>query len=588
MSLLKVCSLFVVISFSSASIAKSQNTIYGTIKSEASELLANVNVLIHPSNKTNLIIAFGFTNEQGEFSISVPSKYDSIALSTKTLSYRDTLIRLKNEPQTLSIYLPYQAKQIKEVQVKRNSISAKGDTTTYLVKSFAKGKDLSIGDVINNMPGFEVTTEGQVYYQGKPIQKYYIEGMDLLEGNYAIANKNLPHSSVGAVEVMENHQPIRMLHGVLSSNETSINIKLKKDVAITGNAQLGAGYTPFLHDINFTPMLFSPRQQAILTWQSNNTGKDLSTQFKPVQSGAVVFTGFGNSDNKLLGISAISKPNIETQRYLYNSANLLTYNHLVKLSSTAELKINTRYLSDYIDEEGLTLTSYFLPDSTILYAERTINRYLKSDAGTTISYSQNAAKKYIKNSFSVNRYSDSEKGGINTGNNIWASAKTPSFNTSNEFDIMFSKGKGFYGVYSKVLFEKLPQQLSISPGVFSDILNNGVEYERTTQKLGRNSFTTHNYLKFAHSIKKWLFSSEIGLKYENHQYKSHIDVDGSSLLDDSLRNAIDWIYFEQYVDETINWEGNRLKVTVDLPLSFLGTRLIVNIVTTRMIFKGIY
>ena len=121
------------------------------------------------------------------------------------------------------------------------AITGKKDTITYLVGKFAQVKDQSIGDVIKNMPGFEVSPEGQVSYQGKPIQKYYIEGMDLLEGRYAIANKNLPYRDVGAVEVLENHQPIKILESKVFSNGTSINLKLKKNITMTGTMQVGAG-----------------------------------------------------------------------------------------------------------------------------------------------------------------------------------------------------------------------------------------------------------------------------------------------------------------------------------------------------------
>jgi hypothetical protein len=41
------------------------------------------------------------------------------------------------------------------------------------------------------MSGIEILPDGKVLYQGKPINKYYIEGLDLLEGKYNLANKNL-------------------------------------------------------------------------------------------------------------------------------------------------------------------------------------------------------------------------------------------------------------------------------------------------------------------------------------------------------------------------------------------------------------
>jgi hypothetical protein len=59
-----------------------------------------------------------------------------------------------------------------------------------MVNSFSKEQDRSIGDVLKRMPGIEVLPDGKILYQGKAINKYYIEGLDLLEGKYNLANEN--------------------------------------------------------------------------------------------------------------------------------------------------------------------------------------------------------------------------------------------------------------------------------------------------------------------------------------------------------------------------------------------------------------
>ena len=61
------------------------------------------------------------------------------------------------------------------------------------------------------LPGIEVALTVSIKYNGKPINKYYIEGLDLLEDRYGIANNNIPAETVDKVQVLENHQPIRVL-----------------------------------------------------------------------------------------------------------------------------------------------------------------------------------------------------------------------------------------------------------------------------------------------------------------------------------------------------------------------------------------
>jgi hypothetical protein len=118
------------------------------------------------------------------------------------------------------------------------------------------------------MPGIEVLPDGKILYQGK-VNKYYIEGLDLLEGKYNLANDNLPYQEVSQVQILENHQPIKTLDSLQFSDRTALNIKLKNTYTFTGQARLEvvlARYfgMPILSDA------FSKRQM-LTTYQTNNT-----------------------------------------------------------------------------------------------------------------------------------------------------------------------------------------------------------------------------------------------------------------------------------------------------------------------------
>lgn len=60
-----------------------------------------------------------------------------------------------------------------------------------VVTSFLSQSDQSIADVLKKMPGISVSDAGQISYQGKPIKKLYIEGLDLMKGHYGIASNGL-------------------------------------------------------------------------------------------------------------------------------------------------------------------------------------------------------------------------------------------------------------------------------------------------------------------------------------------------------------------------------------------------------------
>lgn len=66
---------------------------------------------------------------------------------------------------------------------KGTKIREAGDTLIYTVSAFADVQDKTIGDVLQKMPGIDVSATGKISYNGVSINKFYIEGRDLLEGN---------------------------------------------------------------------------------------------------------------------------------------------------------------------------------------------------------------------------------------------------------------------------------------------------------------------------------------------------------------------------------------------------------------------
>jgi hypothetical protein len=120
------------------------------------------------------------------------------------------------------------------------------------------------------MPGIEVLPDGKILYQGKAINKYYIEGLDLLEGKYNLANDNLPYQEVSQVQILENHQPIKTLDSLQFSDRTALNIKLKNTYTFTGQARLGVVLVTLGCQYY---RCFSLKRQMLTTYQTNKYGR---------------------------------------------------------------------------------------------------------------------------------------------------------------------------------------------------------------------------------------------------------------------------------------------------------------------------
>src|SRR5690606_19281000 len=134
-------------------------------------------------------------------------------------------------------------------------------------------KDRVIADIIKKLPGVELRG-GRIFYRGQEIQRYLVEGLNLMENQYSLLNENLPAGAVQKVQIIKHDQPVRLLDSLDISKQPALNLKLKKYLT-TGLVKIGAGMRPLLWDVNVTPMVFKKNLQMLSSFQSSNAGRDL-------------------------------------------------------------------------------------------------------------------------------------------------------------------------------------------------------------------------------------------------------------------------------------------------------------------------
>lgn len=192
--------------------ASAQTRTWSGIVSDAGtgRVLESVSVCLLRADSS--IVLFSRTDAAGQWRMQAEEGTGSF-LSFSSLGYAKQVIPLKQCGEAMHIRLQEQSVMIREVRVKSNRIWSRGDTLNYSVSAFRQAQDRSIEDVLKKIPGIEVTDGGQIKFQNKPINKFYVEGMDLLGNKYALASKNLPAKMVRRVQVLQNHQPVAALRG---------------------------------------------------------------------------------------------------------------------------------------------------------------------------------------------------------------------------------------------------------------------------------------------------------------------------------------------------------------------------------------
>ena len=547
----------------------SQTTIKGTISNNSNKAISNSSVLLLKKG-TDDVIAYAISDSKGFYSITFSSSYNEIDIQVRCLGYQSINETINNVTQTKSFKLNEKEFILKEVIVKSSPITQKGDTIKYSVNSFSKEQDRSIGDVLKRMPGIEVLSDGKILYQGRPINKYYIEGLDLLEGKYNLANDNLPYKDVTQVQVLENHQPIKALDSLKFSDQAALNIKLKKAYTFTGQARLGSGFSPLLWDANITPMLFTKKKQMLTTYQANNTGENVASQLKK-HTIEDLLNQFENNSEKTdwLSIQQLATPSFSEKRWLDNNIHLFSSNYLHKLKNDFEMRVNLSYLNDYQQQNGFTNTEFITPTNTITILEEKQNQFFFNSLQTNITLQKNDDKNYFKNSLEFQGFWDSQRGTILLNNQqLKQQLNNEFFRLSNNLKTIFPMGKQMITLNSYLGLNKTPQTLNVNPGQFENLLNNNVPFAKVTQQVDLQTFYTNNSFGFTKAIKRFSIEPKIGFQIENQQLNTEIINSENSNLSNDFSNNLNWFRSKIYTDVQTQYKKDKWRIELTTPINY--------------------
>ena len=164
-----------------------QSTISGKVIDTEGQPVSSASVTVEEPGK-DAIIAFSITNAKGEYKVVFTTAEANVDLKIKAFNQKPLQKTIKNEDQSQNFTLQPDATEIKEVKLKAKMITKRGDTISYDIKAFESKSDRTLADVLKKVPGIEVNKDGTVLYQGEPINKFYVNGKDLMEGGYGTIN----------------------------------------------------------------------------------------------------------------------------------------------------------------------------------------------------------------------------------------------------------------------------------------------------------------------------------------------------------------------------------------------------------------
>lgn len=536
-----------------------QQVVQGTITdAEKGSPLSNVQVTIKHGK---VVLQYTYSDEEGHFKIGKKEDGSEDVLTFSLIGYKPVNIKMADIQEVIMVKLYPQSFAINEVVIKAPKIRGQGDTLTYFVNQFSSTQDKTIGDVLKKMPGINVDITGKITYNGKEINKFYIEGQDLLEGKYGIATNGIPQQEVGAVEVYEDHQPIRALEGLSFSDQAAINIKLKEGAKAhwISTLDLGSGFPLPLWEVKLFAMIIKKNQQNISVLKSNNRGNDLSRECETVTARGIFNQDDYYNQGQDIDVSLPSAPSLATERTLDNRSHLFSTNQLWGLKNDYQLKGQINYLNDEMKSEATSKTIYYLPNDNYILAEAEDGKSHQNMLATNLTFIANKDNFYLNNTLNTEwKWRNTNLVTQNDKNFIKERANFPSRKISNSFNLVKRLGNQSISFSSFILWQSDPHTLDISTD----------ERENQRQSVSSSSLFNNNHVIYSFALGKFILSLNGGINFlfrhmDSDQQNIHIPV-GSALLSNNIQAN----YVRSYLNPKIELNKRFLLLTVQCPISY--------------------
>ena len=337
--------------------------------------LANVSITLLRNGKP---LKFTRTKEDGTFVLPIAEKQANDRLQATFMGYKKTKMAISSDKETI-ISMASTAFVLKEVQVKGSRITGR-DTISFDLTRFANERDNSLKDVLKKLPGVDIEKNGRINYNGKPINRFTVEGLDLTGGKYNQLEENIKAKDVKKAEVIEHDQPIKALQNKTFTDNVAMNIALKdsardkfmptiKPYVLVGKPTTVGG--------NLNIMQIGKKKQMMYDATYDRSGKNLGNDFDLLAS----YSGRLSAATlpSWLSTPSLDAP-IDEERLRFNTSQKYSINHIKKNKQDAESRIEANYVRQVIRQQRENTSIYDLGgDAPISTTERN-HKTMISDA----------------------------------------------------------------------------------------------------------------------------------------------------------------------------------------------------------------
>jgi hypothetical protein len=388
-------------------------------------------------------LSYDLTNDKGEFRIKLaPCSLAKIVLLFSGFGYERRCVNcdLTGKISPIKVKLASKEFELNEFVVTAAEMYRRGDTINYNVDAFKSAVDRKIEDVLQKMPGITVDNAGKIEFNGKKVSSVMVEGLNLTGNNYEQLTQGVNADDISSVQVLINNQKVKMLRGVVPSDQVDLNLKLhtdKKDVW-TLNALAGIGdiaqsdiADAVSYGVNASSMRFGVRSQTFSSLEvSNNQQAGKAATLDDDFSGDEEYA----SISSMLQPISTTNPNFSSNKQQGQSIANLKSNWLWRSTEDVTTRLNIG-----VSKTGLTQKSSAYKEYNTIAGLQEQRLEQSNDLGKKASYidvdvQDNGPKKYLMfNSHSNVDYDKLHAQHLLNGASRVDAQKNINFSTQNDF-----------------------------------------------------------------------------------------------------------------------------------------------------------
>ncbi len=255
--------------------AVAQN-ISGIVVDAKNKTMPYCTIMCSQDSAAHAVVAYAVTKEDGSFHLQPNKSLSSFWLTARCVGYSTLKVHYNEMPSTsLRLVMKENSYALSDVTVKGRNLGVriKNDTIEFHPDAFKNGSEQNMADVIKKLPGMTVDESGNVSYQGKKIDKFLVNGKDVLSmGGHAL--KTLSADFASGVELLSNYNDGNVGNSFNSQETTALNLVNNSHQEWAGNFTEGGGVRSKFDSKNAALKMGEKFSSSILA-NANNTNESV-------------------------------------------------------------------------------------------------------------------------------------------------------------------------------------------------------------------------------------------------------------------------------------------------------------------------